>query len=339
MSLVWKYFVKKKDGKVECKECELQLSYTGGSTTSMTRHLLRRHDVDLSTCKTNNAATSSSVKRLGGTQTTLFECAEKKKKLDSKSSRHKEMTRLILNMIVSDMQPLSVVEDEGFRKYTAYLEPRYVIPSRASFRNQILPAKYSEVKQQLITLIKQHSSFSLTTDGWTSREATSYITYTLHLIDDQFRMMAYQLATTEVSESHTATMLCNHLISTCKQWGLFTELEPSATGNDETELLEDTEDEKDRFSVTDEETSLDIPEKCRNIFVTTDNAANITAAVRQSKLPHIRCFAHSINLAVQKGVKEFQTPLSRIRKIVSYFHKSAIGSKTLKVSSLLGKAT
>ncbi|KAJ8287678.1 hypothetical protein COCON_G00003370 [Conger conger] len=32
-------------------------------------------------------------------------------------------------MIVKDMQPVSVVEDEGFRKFVKTLEPRYKIPN------------------------------------------------------------------------------------------------------------------------------------------------------------------------------------------------------------------
>ena len=38
------------------------------------------------------------------------------------------------------------------------------------------------------------------------------------------------------------------------------------------------------------------------VAVCTDNAANITAAVKLAKLKHLPCFAHTLNLVVQKGV-------------------------------------
>lgn len=44
---------------------------------------------------------------------------EKKKKNDA-----------ILKMIVMDMQPFSIVEDDGFCMYTQALDPTYVLPSK-----------------------------------------------------------------------------------------------------------------------------------------------------------------------------------------------------------------
>ncbi|KAG5269983.1 hypothetical protein AALO_G00187330 [Alosa alosa] len=62
-----------------------------------------------------------------------------------------------------------------------------------------------------------------------------------------------------------------------------------------------------------------------NIPVTTDHAKNQINAVNEAGLgPQIGCFAHVVNLALEKGisVNRMDRLLERIRKVVSYFHRS-----------------
>ena len=84
---------------------------------------------------------------------------------------------------------------------------------------------------------------------------------------------------------------------------------------------------------SDEEDSLNIDFEM-DLFITTDNAANISKAVQESDFSHVRCFAHTLNLAVQKGLKVngINTQLSKIRQIARYFHKSNKGKYALQVS-------
>lgn len=74
----------------------------------------------------------------------------------------------------------------------------------------------------------------------------------------------------------------------------------------------------------------------RMVVVTTDNASNISVAITHSSMNHVRCFAHCVNLAVQKFVKEMDTgtssSIARIRSIVRYFHNSSAATDILKVS-------
>lgn len=66
--------------------------------------------------------------------------------------------------------------------------------------------------------------------------------------------------------------------------------------------------------------------------LTTDNAKNIMNAGELAGMkPHIGCVAHTINLATQKGlqVPQMEKLLSRIRRVVTYFHKSSIGMSYL----------
>jgi hypothetical protein len=103
------------------------------------------------------------------------------------------------------------------------------------------------------------------------------------------------LSTAENSERHTAENLKEHLRAVVEDW--------------------DLQDYK--------------------IYVTTDNAANICKAVQLSSMNHVKCFAHTINLAVQKGVQLISDHLAGIRRIVTYFHKSSVAANTLKVCLLM----
>ena len=59
-------------------------------------------------------------------------------------------------MICVDLQPLSYIEDEGFKMLMKASEPRYVIPSRATFRNELIPKLYNEILSSLKSMIKEH---------------------------------------------------------------------------------------------------------------------------------------------------------------------------------------
>ena len=52
-------------------------------------------------------------------------------------------------------------------------EPRYVLPSRATFRNKLIPQLYEDVKGMLKTAIREHfvsegGLVSIKTDAWTA---------------------------------------------------------------------------------------------------------------------------------------------------------------------------
>ncbi len=53
------------------------------------------------------------------------------------------LTDSILNMIVTDMRPLSMIEDDGFTKMIHTLNPAYTLPDMLTFlhREQVLTFK------------------------------------------------------------------------------------------------------------------------------------------------------------------------------------------------------
>ena len=225
--------------KIKCKLCELEVDHKGGSTSAASRHLKRRHEIEIGTssnkktkndddhdcdnhpdgdCSGNNCGASSQPKL----KTFLLA----KKQFDSKSFKAKQLTYHVTKSIFLDLRPLSIVDDEGFRGLLSCAESRYVIPTRATFRTNIIPRLYRNCKTILKRSIAGYKQtcgsssaiFSITTDGWTSSNSnTSYVTYTLH-INGESQIESYVLSTVELSKKHTAVNLRAHLLQTLQNF-------------------------------------------------------------------------------------------------------------------------
>ena len=69
--------------------------------------------------------------------------------------------------------------------------------------------------------------------------------------------------------------------------------------------------------------------------LTTDNAKNMNAEDLARMKPYKGCVAHTINLAIQKGLQVPQELLARVRRVVTYFRKSSIGMSYLNNTQTL----
>lgn len=66
--------------------------------------------------------------------------------------------------------------------------------------------------------------------------------------------------------------------------------------------------------------------------VVTDNAANMVVATREINLKHFRCYSHTLQLAVEDGLKvpEINKALAHARKLVGHFSHSSSSVNALK---------
>lgn len=62
----------------------------------------------------------------------------------------------------------------------------------------------------------------------------------------------------------------------------------------------------------------------------TDNAANITKAMKILKWTHHPCLAHTINLIVRDALKGIKPTVDKVKAAVEYFHRSTLGAEKLK---------
>lgn len=393
-------FSEKNKATVICNICSLTFAYKNSSTSSLKRHLERKHDAIVKKTKpaaatSSSTPTASSSSSTTHTQSTIAGFLASKAPLKPSNDRAQNITRLITHMFALDLQPLNFIENTGFRNLLKYLEGRYVIPSRALFRNKHIPELYNSTAKQLRSVIQGAadglSIFSITTDAWTARTLDSYVTYTLHIIDKDYKLKSFVVGTYVFEHAHTAANLRGHILATLSTWGILkssqtkcsadnSHSDTSSSGLANITAIEDDDDSDSGAAST---SQLDILDCCDSddnddidaneepylsaeeedlagasaevavalaaetptpyvrseneadateVYITTDNASNVSKAVRESGLNHIRCFAHTINLAVQKGVAVFSPNLSRIRKITRFYHKSTKAKYELEVS-------
>ena len=178
-SSVWNHSgcLKENDGPVDktrvaCKLCPVKtiLKYSGNTSESTSS------DAKAATVK---QTTHSSKQVLS----TLFSA-----KLPHSSSRAKAISGTILQFIVKDLRPFSVVQNSGFQNILHVLEPRYTIPSRQHFSDKALPELYEKKKTELKSNLAEAVAVALTTDGWTSRATESYVTITCNYIDKEWKL-------------------------------------------------------------------------------------------------------------------------------------------------------
>nr|XP_055065987.1 fibrous sheath CABYR-binding protein-like isoform X2 [Misgurnus anguillicaudatus]XP_055065988.1 fibrous sheath CABYR-binding protein-like isoform X2 [Misgurnus anguillicaudatus]XP_055065989.1 fibrous sheath CABYR-binding protein-like isoform X2 [Misgurnus anguillicaudatus] len=83
----------------------------------------------------------------------------------SAASRQKDVDDALVDMIIKDSQPFSVVEDEGFRAFVKKLDPAYVLPTRHGLKTMVA-ARYrrtenltgsKEIKPVLLKSLNKNS--------------------------------------------------------------------------------------------------------------------------------------------------------------------------------------
>ncbi|XP_035205824.1 zinc finger BED domain-containing protein 4-like [Stegodyphus dumicola] len=194
-------------------------------------------------------------------------------------------------MVYKDLQPISIVENEGFREYSKALNPTYSLPSRKTVSKSLLPAAYEEKKNSLKNVLSAVQNICLTVDCWSNQKAESYMAVTGHFIDEHMQRKTVLIDCSIFDERHSAKNIAENIIHICQPY----------------------------FPM--EKVSL----------IVTDNAKNMINAVdSELKLKHLGCIAHSLNLAVTNSLNEVNDLLTKIRDIVIVYRRSNIAAKNLR---------
>lgn len=126
-------------------------------------------------------------------------------------------------MIVIEYHPFSIVEDIEFRKLIHLLNPNYIVPTRKTISNSLIPALYYKTFEIVKCRLKRAHAVCLTVDSWTSRAQDSFFSVTAHyIVEDTTRtFLASDLLTcTSYSDRHTSENIQNKLRQILHEWGL-----------------------------------------------------------------------------------------------------------------------
>ena len=105
------------------------------------------------------------------------------------------------------MLPISIVNNMGFRAMLYTFEPRYMIPDKKTLSQNYIPEIHQSEKARIAaSMARGLKNF---THGWTFQANHSYITHTVHYIDEAWSLQAYLLDTAEMSVEHTGINLAD----------------------------------------------------------------------------------------------------------------------------------
>ena len=97
------------------------------------------------------------------------------------SARAQELTSAVVDFVIRDLRPVSVVDNVGFLHLMEVAEPRYSVPCRRTI-NSYIDKWYFNVKACVQQELKQVEFMGMTTDMWISRAKDGYISLTAHCI-------------------------------------------------------------------------------------------------------------------------------------------------------------
>lgn len=129
-----------------CNACSARIP-TGGkkassfNTTKFLSHSKGHCKAVLKEYEAAGAAAATNAKpKTWSIDVSIQQAFENCKKFSKDSEKAKAINDKVVEFIVFDDQPFSVVEDPRFRGLVEHLEPRYTLPSRRFFSDVSLPA-------------------------------------------------------------------------------------------------------------------------------------------------------------------------------------------------------
>ncbi|XP_064179580.1 zinc finger BED domain-containing protein 4 [Anguilla rostrata] len=120
-------------------------------------------------------------------------------------------------MIVTDLQPLSIIEGTGFRQFMRALNPGHSIPKGISTLHSELLQLYESVKKEVKASLYSANDVVLTSEMWT-RGTEFYQTVSCHFIDHDWELKSYVLETKDCTGKNTGEEIVNQLQTISKEW-------------------------------------------------------------------------------------------------------------------------
>ena len=222
MSAIWEYLKIKDDdrSKAECKICYATVSRGGKESTYFNTSNMIKHQKNYHSAKYTEFTNASGARLKQPTLTDVF---QKREKMSKDNSRAIKITEALTHFITLDDQPLSVVDNVGFRRLLKVLEPRYEIPSRLYITDLMLPKVYDKVKNHVRSLVHDAEAISFTTDRpiWTSSVCPmSLLSLTAQWMDKAFTLQHIALHAKPFRGSHTGKAIANIFEDMLQIWDI-----------------------------------------------------------------------------------------------------------------------
>ncbi|KAJ0180829.1 hypothetical protein K1T71_002914 [Dendrolimus kikuchii] len=210
-------------------------------------------------------------------------------------NKHKKITESIVNFIILDHKPFSVVEGKGFIQLIKEIVPLYKVPSRETFKKRI-DDKYEVMSVVFKKYIQEAEHYCITYDIWTeAMRNKSFVGVTTHFLEKS-KLRSVSLGVFELFEKHTAEYVQRKLTEIFQEWNISTD------------------------KVT---------------AIVTDNDSTVMKVNRDmfGEKKIIPCFAHTVNLVVTNSLDKSQMAsaiINKVREIVKFMKRSVNASDELR---------
>uniref|UniRef100_H2ZWC6 HAT C-terminal dimerisation domain-containing protein n=1 Tax=Latimeria chalumnae TaxID=7897 RepID=H2ZWC6_LATCH len=200
----------------------------------------------------------------------------------------------LMERIAMDMQPFSIVKDEGFRRFCALAVPRYNLPSQRHLSEKGLEDLHEKVHLRMYKEVEKTDQFVISLDIWTSKATDSYLGVIAHWVTEDYVHQQLVLAVTSLTSNHTAANIQCLLLGVLEKWNI----------------------------------------NCVKIqLLLRDGGSNMVKVAADTKLSDTTCFLHSLHLVVKEGLLSQQAVsdiVSTSKRIVSHFKHSPIAKNRFK---------
>ncbi|XP_034529155.1 zinc finger BED domain-containing protein 1-like [Notolabrus celidotus] len=156
----------------------------------------------------------------------------------------------------------------------------------------MVEAKYESAKEKAKAKVEKAAAVSLTSDMWTSIHMDAYLAVTCHFVGENTRLDSVLLGVQAFPQSHTAENIARVKASMMEEWGISNKV----------------------------------------TCMVADGAPNMVACVKELKLRHHICIAHTLNLVGKKALDQHPVVSgirAKARKLVGYFRSSTTAKEKL----------
>uniref|UniRef100_A0A8C7CZS2 HAT C-terminal dimerisation domain-containing protein n=1 Tax=Oncorhynchus kisutch TaxID=8019 RepID=A0A8C7CZS2_ONCKI len=149
-----------------------------------------------------------------------------------RTTRQEDLDDALVNMLVKDTQPFSVVEEEGFTAFVQKLDPSYNLPNKQALKKMV-GSRCEFINDNVVSQMVISDFVSLTSDMWTSIDKHSYISVTGHLVAENAKLSTFLLGISKLPENHKVIHIEEAKNQLVASWGLHSRVAALVTENSE----------------------------------------------------------------------------------------------------------
>ncbi|KAJ8562035.1 hypothetical protein ON010_g7641 [Phytophthora cinnamomi] len=139
--------------------------------------------------------------------------------------QQKRFNRLVAKWPAYHFRPMVIVEDEGFVDFVRIITEdlgrmKVKVPKRTQLRHEIVVLAADFLRRVQDDIRRCYLYFSITTDIWTARNTRSYISLTIHYIDEAFYLKNWTLEVQEIPGIHDGKAIAAAIAKMMEDWSL-----------------------------------------------------------------------------------------------------------------------